>query len=618
MKNTKKIQAQFDEAVEYHQNQQLQSAEMAYRKVLKLYPELVAANYNLGVALFEQKKLTEAEFFFREAAKLNPDYVKAHFSLGHLLILQNKFEEASSILEPAVKKDPNNFNAVAQLGDAFLNQNKLEKAILAYQKAVEIDPDADRVHLRLGNIFAQQGDIDQAVLAYEKVLEITPNDIESLLAIGKIYFNQQKREEAQDYFRKVLRLQPDHLMATLYLGSLAYKNGDLEKAETYYKMGISLTGEMDYDFIYLDLALILASRGKLEEAYTYANKYIELFPESDDVHLLNSMMLLTRKIQKESDPPQTEAAIVDNFDQIQKFSGAQMALKSFHNNTREKKPLFFYHVPKCAGISIRSTIRLAVKGKMRMSNQPVAMGTDARFDLEFDGTYQVYNKQKKTTPYEFYFRPENSYQFITAWEPFGFHEKFKKDFNLITTVRDPFARIVSRFKYLCWLNLLEYSEKSFAEFYKARPQINHQSKILGGALDQDSTEDLYHRAIENLSKFYIFTTIDNTDKLLTQALTDYGLPNVISRKINVSPSWAKSINYELYRDEILSMNDQDQFLFEFVEKHSNVKDYANHYSGQTLNALTVLISTLENREMLPSFFHTEQLFRDLARNNQPH
>ena len=169
---------------------------------------------------------------------------------------------------------------------------------------------------------------------------------------------------------------------------------------------------------------------------------------------------------------------------------------------------------------------------------------------------------------------------------------------------------MSRFRYLCWLKLLEYSERSFVDFFRAPPQTNHQSKILSGADNHDNSDDLYLRAMDNLQEFHAYTTIERTDILLTQLLSEYSLTNVISRRLNVSPTWTAKIGFDKYKDEILSLNSQDTALYKYVNQNEKLKYYSDN-ANTSVNALTTVITSSRNRGWIPHCIETARLLEAL-------
>ncbi len=66
-------------------------AEVLYKKLIKLNPDIFVLRSNLGVVLYKQGKEEEALSHFQRAIELKPNYVKAHLYLGLIYKKMQKF-----------------------------------------------------------------------------------------------------------------------------------------------------------------------------------------------------------------------------------------------------------------------------------------------------------------------------------------------------------------------------------------------------------------------------------------------------------------------------------------------------------------------------------------------
>ncbi len=209
------------------------------------------------------------------------------------------------------------------------------------------------------------------------------------------------------------------------------------------------------------------------------------------------------------------------------------------------------------------------------------------------------------------------YAFISAWKPFGFHTKFQHDFNFFTVFREPFARIVSRYRYRSNLNQEKISDDNFVEFFRAAPQQNHQTKMLAGADDFSETNDmLLETAKRNLKEFFAVAVIENVNVLLENILSCYDMANVIGTRINVSPP-STTFDWEPYRDEVLSLNRLDEELYGHVKENQKLcspeesEDFALAQDDQPINRYVgVLREANEKREFGGLGYTTKELEED--------
>lgn len=280
-----------------------------------------------------------------------------------------------------------------------------------------------------------------------------------------------------------------------------------------------------------------------------------------------------------------------------------MYLFSRKRHVTLQKPLFFYHIPKTAGLTFKHVISFA------QEYQYIAKRESHLADYK-GGLFSW----KDDIPMKFF---EQKYCSIIAWRPFGFHEKFHQEFNLVTSTRHPFDRVVSRYRYLCVVNGQPPSLKGFEQFFRDVPQQNHQSKLLAGEGDHaESSISLFERARENLGQFYAFTTMENMNTLLENLLGAYNLPNVIGQRSNVAQTWT-SFDWEPYRDEIMDLNRFDNMVFDYVRENQKLcsedddEKFGLSDEVSQINELTVVLQReTDQRRFNWIGFPTEQLVED--------
>lgn len=294
---------------------------------------------------------------------------------------------------------------------------------------------------------------------------------------------------------------------------------------------------------------------------------------------------------------------------LREIQNTNLFLFSRKRRVVQKKPLFLYHVPKTAGITCRMVINMAQEFERSISPE-TAMEGESGTVIDWDSDVPPEHFSKR-------------YAFISAWKPFGFHTNFQQDFNLFTVVREPFARVVSRFRYRSNLGLEEKSEDNFAEFFRAAPQQNHQTKMLAGAGDFSVTDDaLLETAKRNLGEFFAVAAIENVNVLLENILSCYDLANVIGMRINVSPP-STTFDWEPYRDEVLSLNRLDQELHAHVKENQKLRspeeggDFALAQDDQPIHKYVGFIREAgEEREFKSMGYSTKKLEDDFRGEGQ--
>ena len=78
----------------------LQQAQFAYKKVLKIDPNFTTGYYNLGITLKAMGQFVEAIAAYEKAIQLNPDYAQAYQNLGVTLLKIGKVSEGLKWFQP--------------------------------------------------------------------------------------------------------------------------------------------------------------------------------------------------------------------------------------------------------------------------------------------------------------------------------------------------------------------------------------------------------------------------------------------------------------------------------------------------------------------------------------
>ena len=104
----------FQQGLNFAAEQNRESAEAAFRRVIQIDPNFAEAYANLGSILANQNKLAEALPNFQTAIRLKPNVPEFHYMLGQVLYAQNKMADALESLKKA--------------RDLFRNQGKTQEA----------------------------------------------------------------------------------------------------------------------------------------------------------------------------------------------------------------------------------------------------------------------------------------------------------------------------------------------------------------------------------------------------------------------------------------------------------------------------------------------------------
>ena len=154
----------------YQQNR-FDDAIAAFEHALKLEPNDVRAQNNLGLSYDAENKNEQAIAAYRKAIALdqaaNTRTEQPYLNLAVLLAKSNRQAEALPLLEQAEGIAPNSNKVRYELGKAYFDLGQLEKAQPELEAAVRIDPKSRESHYLLGRVYQRLGKTELAAQEFK-------------------------------------------------------------------------------------------------------------------------------------------------------------------------------------------------------------------------------------------------------------------------------------------------------------------------------------------------------------------------------------------------------------------------------------------------------------------
>ena len=173
----------YNQAVIFHQNNQLSESESAYRTALKLNPGFAEAHNNLGNVLKDQGRQKEALSAYRKALKIYQDHPILLNNIGNILLELGDIKQAVQYLTKSIELDHSYVDPLNNLANAYRSLGKLEEAVRTYIKAIELDPNIVEVHYNLAGLLAYLGKIEQSVNYYKSTMRLDPDNVAAASAL---------------------------------------------------------------------------------------------------------------------------------------------------------------------------------------------------------------------------------------------------------------------------------------------------------------------------------------------------------------------------------------------------------------------------------------------------
>ena len=147
----------------------LADAVEAWRRTLRLRPDLIAARHNLAMALRELGDLAGAIEAFETLLELSPESeVEALLQIGNLNYLSGDIEAAISRYRTLVNHHPGAVMGWTNLGQGLKEVHKYDEAERSYRRALEVDPSFDLAAFNLGCLLLSEGRWREGFTGYER------------------------------------------------------------------------------------------------------------------------------------------------------------------------------------------------------------------------------------------------------------------------------------------------------------------------------------------------------------------------------------------------------------------------------------------------------------------
>ncbi len=308
----------YAEAIALVADNQLDRAELAFKRALEKQP--THANSLLGLAeiAFRKKHPEEAEKLINQAVKAEPNNAHAQSSLGRLLAVQKRYKDAEVALNKAIDLDKTLVRPRMDLADIYATAlRKPSEALALYQNVLEIEPDhaganyaKGLMQLRLGDtskgraaleasarlepvnplppialgqLDLQLKELDSAMRWVERALSIQPGLASALELRADVQRELRLTDKALTDYAAAIRAQPNQVSALLKQGALLQQLGRSGDAEKSYRAALKVNSRLPD--AYNNLAWMAAESGKnLDQAEAWGKKAIELSPETADFH----------------------------------------------------------------------------------------------------------------------------------------------------------------------------------------------------------------------------------------------------------------------------------------------------------------------------------------------
>src|SRR6202453_1056614 len=170
-----------------------------------------AKTNNFGTALMNQQLLDKAQAKFAEAYQLYPLLVQAEVNRGIALIYLQKMPEAKQALEQAATQDPKDPHIWYALGILYRIEAEYPQSLESFQKAAALDPEDADTHYFLGSVLLELHQPEQALSEFQTALRLSPTHASAQFGLAKALQRLGRRDEATTAFKRFETLNQEKI-----------------------------------------------------------------------------------------------------------------------------------------------------------------------------------------------------------------------------------------------------------------------------------------------------------------------------------------------------------------------------------------------------------------------
>ena len=250
-----------------------------------------------GDAYLEQGDLSKAGECYRKAIAINPRFAKAHSNLGYVLRELGNLTDAENCLRRAIEIDPSNVDTNYMLGTLAVALGKLDLAEEHFRAALRLVPDFEFAYQELSRSMIQRGQIENALEVMLSGIVQNPGSAMLRFCLGEMYQELQQFDSARIYYKQALEIQPEYPEVITAIAISLVKQGQADQSATWFVDAIAsyrrvIAKNPLNDIAHFNLASVLISQNRCEEAIESFNAALAINPQFNDAKLGRSLMSL--------------------------------------------------------------------------------------------------------------------------------------------------------------------------------------------------------------------------------------------------------------------------------------------------------------------------------------
>ncbi len=205
-------------------------AEQAFRKALRLRPDLPQAHGALGQLLIQDKRVTEAEPHFRALAGVAGFELAHELGLGDVARMQDRFEDAVGCYERALAVRPEHEACFEALLWSLGKLGRGEQLLALLDQRIADFPEQPRWRATRARIHASSGHPAKAVADWQHLHEIEPQNAEIAIELVRARERNGEFDLASELAEATVALAANNPELTVVRARARLRKGENEAA----------------------------------------------------------------------------------------------------------------------------------------------------------------------------------------------------------------------------------------------------------------------------------------------------------------------------------------------------------------------------------------------------
>ena len=179
--------------------------------------DLISELFTQAINNHQENNFQVATELYKKIIKISPNHINANNNLGVLYQTLGDFQKAISYYGKVIEINPNYINAINNLGTIFEKLGEYQKAISYYEKAIAIDPNHASIYSNLGSLYNKLGEHQNTIKCFKKVIELDPGNQNIRYQLGILFYSTKKFKDAAECFKaNDYKNSKSYLLSCLY------------------------------------------------------------------------------------------------------------------------------------------------------------------------------------------------------------------------------------------------------------------------------------------------------------------------------------------------------------------------------------------------------------------